>query len=82
MSNTILIPHFTLNTLHLPFEIEFWQGGDVTDGSGKGDPHFSIADETFAVKHDDVGILGMANNGPDAPHSAATQVQCFIGDAT
>ena len=50
------------------------QGGDVSDGTGKGDPHFHIADETFAVKHDEVGILGMANNGPDAPHSAATQV--------
>ena len=50
------------------------QGGDVSDGTGKGDPHFHIADETFAVKHDGVGILGMANNGPDAPHSAATQL--------
>ncbi|GIL69630.1 hypothetical protein Vretimale_10286 [Volvox reticuliferus] len=47
------------------------QGGDVVDGSGKGDPGFTLPDETFAVKHDDKGILGMANKGQ--PHTAASQ---------
>ncbi|KXZ54408.1 hypothetical protein GPECTOR_5g63 [Gonium pectorale] len=47
------------------------QGGDVVDGSGKGDPGFSLPDETFAVKHDGPGVLGMAHKGQ--PHTAATQ---------
>eukprot|EP00798_Chlamydomonas_sp_ICE-L_P005536 gene5536-4170_t len=49
----------------------FIQGGDVVDGTGKGDPGFTLPDETFAVKHDEAGILAMANNG--APHTAASQ---------
>ncbi|KAG2489702.1 hypothetical protein HYH03_011809 [Edaphochlamys debaryana] len=47
------------------------QGGDVVDGSGKGDPGFVLPDETFAVKHDAPGILGMANKGES--HTANTQ---------
>ncbi|PNH09210.1 Peptidyl-prolyl cis-trans isomerase-like 6, partial [Tetrabaena socialis] len=47
------------------------QGGDVVDGSGKGDPGFTLSDETFAVKHDAAGIIGMATAGQ--PHTAATQ---------
>ncbi|GFR46789.1 hypothetical protein Agub_g8420 [Astrephomene gubernaculifera] len=47
------------------------QGGDVVDGSGKGDPGFMLPDETFAVKHDEPGVLGMANMGQ--PHTGATQ---------
>eukprot|EP00955_Chlamydomonas_euryale_P110596 366009-Chlamydomonas_euryale.AAC.14 len=47
------------------------QGGDVVDGTGKGDPKYELPDETFAVKHDAAGIIGMANNGQ--PHSGATQ---------
>lgn len=47
------------------------QGGDVVDGTGKGKPKFHIPDESFAVKHDEPGILGMANNG-DA-HTGAAQ---------
>ena len=65
-----LLPHLLLLLLPAPHS----QGGDVVDGTGKGIPPFHIADESFAVKHDDVGILGMANNGPDAPHTGATQV--------
>ncbi|GLC45674.1 hypothetical protein PLESTB_001317900 [Pleodorina starrii] len=52
------------------------QGGDVVDGSGKGDPGFTLPDETFAVKHDERGILGMANKGQ--PHTAATQFYIAI----
>lgn len=43
------------------------QGGDVVDGSGKhGKSVFGgvFADETFAVTHNQAGILGMANYGP------------------
>lgn len=49
------------------------QGGDVVDGTGKGDPKFTIPDETFSMKHDDRGIVAMANNG--TPHSASSQVR-------
>ena len=65
-----LLPHLLPLTLLPPHP----QGGDVVDGTGKSIPPFHIADESFEVKHDDVGILGMANNGPDAPHTGATQV--------
>lgn len=43
----------------------------MVDGSGKGDPGFVLPDETFAVKHDERGVLGMANKGQ--PHTAASQ---------
>ena len=45
----------------------------MVDGTGKGDPKFTIADETYAMKHNDRGILAMANNGTS--HSASSQVQ-------
>ncbi len=49
------------------------QGGDVVDGSGKNMPaQLQISDETFAVKHDAPGIVGLSNNG--LPHTATTQV--------
>ena len=43
------------------------------DGTGKGDPQYHIADESFAIKHDAVGVLAMANNGE--PTTAGTQVR-------
>lgn len=46
--------------------------------AGKGQPGWTIADESFAVKHDDVGLVGMANCGE--PHTAATQVSCECVD--
>ncbi|EFJ45651.1 hypothetical protein VOLCADRAFT_75661 [Volvox carteri f. nagariensis] len=57
--------------IHRVVKTGWIQGGDVVDGSGKGDPGFTLPDETFAVKHDDKGILGMANKGQ--PHTAASQ---------
>ena len=52
------------------------QGGDVKGGSGAGgvavlgsSPTF--ADETFAVKHDKVGVISMANAGK--PHTNGSQ---------
>ncbi|PNW87242.1 hypothetical protein CHLRE_02g114700v5 [Chlamydomonas reinhardtii] len=47
------------------------QGGDIVDGSGKGDPGFVLPDETYSVKHDAPGVLGMATGGQ--PHTANTQ---------
>jgi cyclophilin family peptidyl-prolyl cis-trans isomerase len=47
------------------------QGGDIVDGTGKGDPNFTLADESYGVKHDQPGILGMAlvDNKPNTANS-------------
>ena len=44
------------------------QGGDFTEGTGRGG--YSIygekfEDENFKIKHDDKGVVSMANSGPD-----------------
>uniref|UniRef100_A0A7S0WF71 Peptidyl-prolyl cis-trans isomerase n=1 Tax=Chlamydomonas leiostraca TaxID=1034604 RepID=A0A7S0WF71_9CHLO len=57
--------------IHRIVKHAYIQGGDVVDGTGKGNPGWSIPDESFALKHDDVGWVGMANMGQ--PHTAATQ---------
>ncbi|KAJ9530594.1 hypothetical protein QJQ45_014793 [Haematococcus lacustris] len=57
--------------IHRIVKHAYIQGGDVVDGTGKGDPGFSIADETFAVTHSEAGLLGLATSGE--PHTASTQ---------
>ncbi|KAL6754238.1 cyclophilin-like domain-containing protein [Haematococcus lacustris] len=57
--------------IHRIVKHAYIQGGDVVDGTGKGDPGFSIADETFAVMHSEAGLLGLATSGE--PHTASTQ---------
>lgn len=52
--------HVLINALHAP-----------RTTTGKGDPQFTIPDETFAVKHDERGLLAMANNGQ--PHTGSCQ---------
>ena len=51
------------------------QGGDTQGGNGDSGRSSlaggaALADESFAVRHDQAGVLGMANVGP---HSAASQ---------
>lgn len=59
------------STIHRVVKGGYIQGGDVADGTGKGDPGFLIPDESFQVKHDCAGIIGMASLGQ--PHTASSQ---------
>lgn len=63
--------------IHRVVKNAFIQGGDVVDGTGKGNPGFQLADESFAVKHDSVGIIAMATNGE--PNTAGTQFYVTLG---
>lgn len=48
------------------------QGGDITDGNGKGGDSIyegSFADENLKLKHDRPFLLSMANRGPDTNRS-------------
>lgn len=47
------------------------QTGDVVDGTGAGNAGYTFADESFAVKHEQPGVVGMANLGE--PHTNSTQ---------
>ena len=55
------------------------QGGDPT-GTGMGGPGYKIKDEFGeGLKHDDEGILSMANAGPNTGGKTVTLVKGFVG---
>mmetsp|Transcript_29003 Transcript_29003/g.53297 ORF Transcript_29003/g.53297 Transcript_29003/m.53297 type:complete len:196 (-) Transcript_29003:914-1501(-) len=53
------------------------QSGDIINGSGAGIATKYLNDECFAVKHDSIGIIGMANLGQ--PHTASSQFYISLG---
>ncbi|KAI4293110.1 peptidylprolyl isomerase [Pancytospora philotis] len=60
------------NAFHRIIKDFMMQGGDITHGNGSGGysiygPKF--ADEDFSAKHEGLGMLSMANSGPDSNSS-------------
>ena len=56
--------------LHRVVQDGWVQGGDVEEGTGTSGSDTVLPDETFAVKHDKPGMLGMSGNGR---HTASSQ---------
>eukprot|EP00743_Colponemidia_sp_Colp-15_P001336 GILK01001463.1.p1 GENE.GILK01001463.1~~GILK01001463.1.p1 ORF type:complete len:293 (+),score=35.00 GILK01001463.1:86-964(+) len=64
--------HYKDSIVHRIVREGWIQAGDIAGGNGDGGESIygpTFPDESFVVKHNAVGILGMANSGPHSNHS-------------
>jgi cyclophilin family peptidyl-prolyl cis-trans isomerase len=73
----VTIAHVQVARVVSPLHIHKPAPTNSSRPAGAGKPGFTIPDETFAIKHDAPGLVGLATSGE--PHTASAQFYITLG---